>query len=700
MKQIFVKKTSQGTLSCNVEITQEEWKHILLNPDVTTANYKQALMAFYNEPQHQSSCKMLSLKYYGDASGTQKFNSWITSFGKAVVKHLNRFQIIDAEGKERFWHVAMSAGAENEDGLFVTSLRPELVAAIEEIGWGRNYWLVGFTYDGNKSQLERFFKEGIWESIYIDAKANDQKLLALAKTIKKGDVIILKAALTKGKGHKVSFLRVSGVGIVEEDVVCSQKEGYTQCACPVRYVSTDKKEFIGSNFGARRATIHQADAKVQAIIDYAESLIKQNSMKTNLPYQAYINLLQETHNLVLTGAPGTGKTFMAQAIAKEMGCGDEEMYFVQFHPSYDYTDFVEGLRPVVKDDGQMGFERKDGVFKEFCKKAIKNLKDAEKSLESLAKELSWEEKLQQFVEEAVEKGTSFQLTNGNRFTIQEMRDRSIIMHNEVNEKTAQVPVNADDVIELLTNDAPLNMVKDIRIFYHRKNNLQSDSYALIIAKKIREMKNFTTSSHAEKIERKPFVFIIDEINRGEASKIFGELFYAIDPGYRGKEKGRVKTQYQNLVVESDPFAKGFYVPENVYILATMNDIDRSVECMDFAMRRRFTWKEIKPSDTASMLNPLACANDAKAAMMRLNDAIAKTEGLGTAFQVGPSYFLKLKDNGGNFDKLWEMNIEPLLREYLRGFRKADKTLKQFQNAYFNTQANDEDSSTNEQTDED
>jgi hypothetical protein len=264
-------------------------------------------------------------------------------------------------------------------------------------------------------------------------------------------------------------------------------------------------------------------------------------------------MLQQVHNLVLTGAPGTGKTYMAQAIAEEMGAITR---FVQFHPSYDYTDFVEGLRPIEKSDGQMGFERRNGVFKEFCREAIK-------------------------------------------------------------------------------------------------------------------------------IDRKPFVFIIDEINRGEASKIFGELFYAIDPGYRGKKEQLVQTQYQNLVPETDVFAKGFYVPENVYILATMNDIDRSVESMDFAMRRRFTWKEVTPDDTEEMLDTLPCADEAKAAMHRLNKVIADTEGLGTAYMVGPSYFLKLKSNGADFDKLWKMNIEPLLKEYLRGSRKPTEILDKFSKAYFN-----------------
>ncbi|WP_153047908.1 AAA family ATPase, partial [Streptococcus suis] len=87
---------------------------------------------------------------------------------------------------------------------------------------------------------------------------------------------------------------------------------------------------------------------------------------------------------------------------------------------------------------------------------------------------------------------------------------------------------------------------------------------------------------------KPYVFIIDEINRGEMSKIFGELFFSLDPSYRGP-KGAVFTQYANL--HKNPTEK-FYIPENVYIIGTMNDIDRSVDTFDFAMRRRFTFIEI------------------------------------------------------------------------------------------------------------
>ena len=416
-------------------------------------------------------------------------------------------------------------------------------------------------------------------------------------------------------------------------------------------------------------------------------------------YQKYIDLLKESKNLVLTGAPGTGKTFMAQTIAREMGCSKDEMCFVQFHPSYDYTDFVEGLRPIMMSEGQMGFERKDGLFKEFCKKAIKNLVDSAKSIENLSKELSWENKLQQFIDDSIDNDTKFKLSNGSEFTIDEIKGRNIIAHNDSNPKTPFIPINADEIIELLTNDVPLHIVRDIRNYFKRKFGTQPDSYAFIITKAIREMKYKAQVISANKIERKPFVFIIDEINRGEASKILGELFYAIDPGYRGKKDIRVKTQYQNLVPETDVFSEGFYILENVFILGTMNDIDRSIESMDFAMRRRFTWKEIKPEDTQSMLDTLECATKAKSVMARLNNEISKIEGLGPAYQVGPSYFLKLGDNGGNFEKLWNMNIEPLLREYIRGFRKSDEIMEKLRNAYFDTKESNSNINDNELVDE-
>lgn len=542
-----------------------------------------------------------------------------------------------------------------------------------------NVWLVGYTFS-DSSQFDRFVENSIWEGHFNDNSTNDQKLLTLATTIKKGDILILKSTSTKGAKHDQPFLRVKAVAVVLSDVNSSKNDGYTSCVCNVQYYGIKDSDFDNPVLASYRKTIHLADDKAKPLVDYANSLINPTHMP-QLKYKEYIDLLTEAHNLVFTGAPGTGKTHMAQAIAEEMGAVTK---FMQFHPSYDYTDFVEGLRPIEKGDGQLGFERKDGVFKEFCREAIKNLIDSEKSIESLTKEMSWQEKLDRFVEDSIEEGTKFKTVNGSEFIISEIKNHSIVIHNEQNEKTTQVAVNADEILELLTNEVPLNIVRDIRNYFSRKFGTQPDSYAFVIAKAIRAMRQKMPVVEANKIDRKPFVFIIDEINRGEASKIFGELFYAIDPGYRGKKDYLVQTQYQNLVPETDIFAKGFYVPENVYILATMNDIDRSVESMDFAMRRRFTWKEVTPTDTEAMLDALPCAKEAKATMNRLNNAIEETDGLGAAYMIGPSYFLKLGENGCDFLKLWKMNIEPLLKEYLRGFRKADEIIDRFNKSYFNT----------------
>lgn len=396
-------------------------------------------------------------------------------------------------------------------------------------------------------------------------------------------------------------------------------------------------------------------------------------------YDEIINLLKANHNLVLTGAPGTGKTYMACEVAKKMGA---EIKFVQFHPSYDYTDFVEGLRPTDSLEGQIGFERKDGIFKDFCREAIENLEDSKKNITEIQNEVSWKDKLDEFISDSIETGKTYQTATKGEFIISEIKNNSLAVYNKNNEKTPKIWMKVDEILTLLINKVKLDRVMSVREYFDKKHNRQEDSYIYAIVKALREQKKKVAVSNVQKVNEKPFVLIIDEINRGDASKIFGELFYAIDPGYRGKTENLVQTQYQNLVSDTDVFAKGFYVPENVYILATMNDIDRSVECMDFAMRRRFVWKEITPSDTDYMLSNLEKVQEAQEKMAALNAEIAKTEGLGGVYQIGPAYFKKLENNGNDFDKLWTMNIEPLLKEYLRGFRDVEKLLNGFKAAYY------------------
>lgn len=173
---------------------------------------------------------------------------------------------------------------------------------------------------------------------------------------------------------------------------------------------------------------------------------------------------------------------------------------------------------------------------------------------------------------------------------------------------------------------------------------------------------------------KKFVFVIDEINRGEISKIFGELFYSIDPGYRG-QLGAVKTQYSNMSSSNEKF----YIPENVYIIGTMNDIDRSVDSFDFAMRRRFRFIEIKANESTDMLNGLENKEEAIVRMVCLNNAISEVEELNDNYHIGASYFLKL--DSLTFEELWCDYLEPLLADYIRGMFNEEEIMKSFKKAY-------------------
>jgi len=382
-----------------------------------------------------------------------------------------------------------------------------------------------------------------------------------------------------------------------------------------------------------------------------------------------ISLLESNHNLILTGAPGTGKTYLAKEIAKKMNA---EYTMVQFHPSYDYTDFVEGLRP-IKDGNNIIFERINGTFKAFCEDALKNIKESKKTNEDIKFESKFKTAYKKFYTDIIEKenikikskeGLEYSVIKWNEYDIRLMKTpKSNPLLMRYNKLIQLIPTINKDNIQNTTTTQIKEIIGDyyLTAYWAVLNHIYNNYWNI-------------EEEDVKKIEKKNYVFIIDEINRGEISKIFGELFFAIDPDYRGEE-GKIKTQYNKLLEKiGDIFEDGFFVPENVYIIGTMNDIDRSVESIDFAMRRRFAWKEIKADERKEILDDLDEKEEALARLKKLNAEIEKIEGLNSSYHIGPAYFKKLKnykDKENKWELLWEYHIEGLLYEYLRGYEKNE-----------------------------
>lgn len=382
------------------------------------------------------------------------------------------------------------------------------------------------------------------------------------------------------------------------------KEKYSN---PAETTLEQASEFIKEKIRKAKKDETQYTECVNWLISKGEEMAGNNKNKTVKEIEDYIKELitNGERQIIFTGAPGTGKTRMAKKIAEEMINERKagEFKIIQFHPSYDYTDFVEGIKPIDSGNGEVVFRKIDGQFKKFCRNCFKD--------------------------------------------------------------------------------------KDGKTEREEKEGL--------------------------------FFFIIDEINRADLSKVFGEIMYCLDKDKRG-ENGKLDTQYQFLPtydaegkkLEDDVYKDGFYIPRNVVILGTMNDIDRSVESMDFALRRRFSFVEFevtKEMIEAGLIGIFKeegkmdideIAKDIAERLDAVNEVICgNRESLGANLGLNKQYYLshgilanlgkewdKLKDDNENFEKvlkdIFERRIKLTLKEYVRGEDEKEVTdfIKKCEDAFY------------------
>lgn len=477
---------------------------------------------------------------------------------------------------------------------------------------------------------------------YRELPAGDKQkkfIWQFAHKIKVGDIVIAKKGISK----------FYGIGkVIKSYYYESSKEKFNH-SIGVEWLKIGEWN-MGNNTNRHTVYWDRNSERINLYKSILNGTYRKNIKKVvmNKNIDDYLDKLRKSKNLIIRGAPGTGKTYLAKEIAKELTGGNEDQIgFVQFHPSYDYTDFVEGLRPVSNGDGTIEFKLVDGIFKKFCQKA------------KAAKKTGGQDNF----DEAWTKLTD---------TINEKQGQYLFPRSSV-----PASLNSQGNVKF---DSPVATKEKVYLLYKgEKTKLKYETYQKIVLDHMKESYGLSDYVSPTEINTdKNFVFIIDEINRGEISKIFGELFFSIDPGYRG-ERGSVSTQYANLH-ETD---EKFYIPENVYIIGTMNDIDRSVDTFDFAMRRRFRFVEVTAESQLGMLDKELniYAEEAKTRLRNLNAAIENVQELNSHYHIGPSYFLRLKEVKFDYELLWSDYLKPLLEDYLRGSYDEVETLETLKKAF-------------------
>ncbi|WP_148623877.1 McrB family protein [Aliarcobacter cryaerophilus] len=406
-------------------------------------------------------------------------------------------------------------------------------------------------------------------------------------------------------------------------------------------------------------------------------LNESNLLKSDIIKNDIINNnLFKTKNIMLYGAPGVGKTHNYKKLITMIENGESEktifdtisknettndfdnsifetiknekrIEFVTFHQSYSYEDFIEGFRPSENTH----IELEDGIFKLICNKAKNQVKETK--FQHISFDEAFDILRTQYIENKLDKIYS---VSNVEIIIHEFKERTIKVQS-FNAKDTQYVKKSDleTVVQAILNNQ-VQKPSDIKNLDVKKDTISLGGLYYPIGIKIVEIINNTKKSIEEK--EKNFYIVIDEINRGNISKIFGELITLIEEDKRDA--------YEVTL----PYSKDkFKIPSNLYIIATMNSTDKSIATIDIALRRRFTFLKMEPKEE------LVKNENVKALMKELNEYIKKT--IGKDYQLGHSYFMKI-ENDEDLEFVKEYKIKPLLEEYFYGdednYKKALKIL--------------------------
>ena len=419
--------------------------------------------------------------------------------------------------------------------------------------------------------------------------------------------------------------------------------------------------------------------------NYIENILNNKNIKsinTNIGKTMPKSTQKQALNQILYGSPGTGKTY--NTINKAIEIIDSDFYqqnkynrealkekfeeykkagqieFITFHQSFSYEEFVEGIKAKSTDNG-LEYKIESGIFKKLSKVAKENFENSKKTNLELLKEKTLKQKIEIFLNDALENGSEFVKTKGGKFRIIELsQDEITIFTEDSNYSDKKLSIPIDEFYKILESNLELKtsrqMAKDV---FGINNQRQRDTYYFAMSKKFYETKIESIENIQNEEPLKNYILIIDEINRGNISKIFGELITLIEPSKRigADEEIRLKLPYSQEL---------FGVPSNLYIIGTMNTADRSIALMDTALRRRFHFEEMMPNSSLLknlVVDGIKIDNLLEVINKRVEYLYDRDHTIGHAYFMSLENLETKEDKKAELENIFRNKIIPLLQEY-------------------------------------
>lgn len=543
-----------------------------------------------------------------------------------------------------------------------------------------NYWKLGCRWGSKSEGLPLFFdlllQRGIVIS-WVDKDFGNNSFVLLTDGFTP-----IGIAKTRSARRPIQELEVIEGEFNEREIYFDQNLFYYQAdVFPIEHpdFTFDYQKGISQ--------IHQQSTKNHIRLAYSNALKK-------LEMETAAELLIRKNQIILQGPPGTGKTRLAMQLAKALtGISDEadlisseQVQLVQFHPSYSYEDFVEGLKPHAANNSVV-FRTEDGIFKTFCKRALVSTLS---NNESTSNENSFDYIFSQYIDTLRSNLDQIFLSKNNvELVIDSLSDTSITVKYKYSNSEKKAPgtrpfIVSKDKLRIVAEEnidpaKVKNLRKEIKplvghiagalfaVYTHfyefmqsltiDVDDLQSEDYDFQSA--LDEFKELNAKGEAN--FDKKYILIIDEMNRANLSTVLGELISLMEDG---KRLGAA----EELALELPYSKERFGIPKNVYIIGTMNTADRSVSQIDYAIRRRFAFIDVLPQDLAHEGSIEFDSNLFLAVSRLFQDENGKEslylspEFKAKEVQLGHSYFIKKE---GGMKMRLEYEIKPILFEYIR-----------------------------------